>query len=182
VNQGKQKALFIDRDGIINEDTGYPHKPEHIRFHGDIFPLLKKAQDAGYLLIVITNQAGVAKGKFTEQDVVALHEWMKGEFLKRSITIARFYYCPHHAQGTVEEYRRDCDCRKPKPGMVIQALHDFPIDPASSLVVGDKTSDRIRLPGLRSVIVKSKYTGDDYDVEQLSSVASYLRPTAEKNK
>ena len=170
----KRKALFVDRDGIINDDTGYPHKPEHIRFYDSIFPLLKKAQDKGYLLVVITNQAGVAKGKFSEQDVRALHEWMAGEFSKRGISISKFYYCPHHSEGSVTEYRTACDCRKPKPGMVLQAARELDIDIASSLVIGDKTSDRIALPGLRSIIVKSKYTGDDFDVERLEDLGQMI--------
>lgn len=126
------------------------------------------------LLIVITNQAGVAKGKFTEHDVHALHAWMDGEFKKRGIEIKRFYYCPHHPGGSVPEYRQVCNCRKPKPGMVEQAVKDFGIDLASSLVVGDKNSDRIRIDGLRSVIVKSKYVESGYDVDDLSKVAEYL--------
>jgi D-glycero-D-manno-heptose 1,7-bisphosphate phosphatase len=169
-----RKALFIDRDGVINEDTGYPHKPEHIRFNEMAFTLCKQAAEKGYLLVVITNQAGVAKGRFTEEDVTALHEWMAGEFTKRGISIARFYYCPHHPEATVPAYRLACNCRKPKPGMIERAAKDLSIDIMKSLVIGDKLSDRIALPGLRSLIVKSKYTGEDYDVEELSSVADYL--------
>ena len=169
-----RKALFIDRDGVINEDTAYPYKPEHIRFNEAIFPLCKAAVAKGYLLIVITNQAGVAKGKFREEDVTALHRWMAGEFQKRGVTITRFYYCPHHAEAVVPQYRLACDCRKPRPGMVLQAMKDFGIDATQSLVVGDKPSDRIALDGLRSIIVKSRYTGDDFDVEDIVAVEKYL--------
>jgi D-glycero-D-manno-heptose 1,7-bisphosphate phosphatase len=170
----KRKALFIDRDGIINEDTAYPYKPEQIRFCEAIFPLCKKAAEKGYLLIVITNQAGVAKGKFSEQDVKALHEWMAAEFTKRGIEISRFYYCPHHPDASVPRYRVACNCRKPKPGMIEQAVKDFNIELRHSLVIGDKHSDRIELSGLRSIIVKSKYTGDDFDIAELSLAAEYL--------
>ena len=169
-----RKALFIDRDGIINEDTGYPHKPEHIRFNEAVFPLCKAAAEKGYLLIVITNQAGVAKGKFTEEDVKSLHQWMMGEFKKRGIAITGFYYCPHHPEASVPEYRVACNCRKPKPGMIEQAMKDFNIDMRRSLVIGDKPSDRIALEGLRSIIVKSRYSGDDFDAEELSEVMRYL--------
>ena len=170
-----RKALFIDRDGIINEDTGYPYLPEHIRFNEAVFPLCKTGARKKYLLIVITNQAGVAKGKFTEQDVTALHEWMAGEFKKHGITVAGFYYCPHHPEASVPEYRIACNCRKPKPGMIEQAIKDFNIDVRGSFVIGDKPSDRIALPGLRSIIVKSRYTAaDDFDVEELAHVADYL--------
>ena len=161
------KALFIDRDGIINEDTGYPFLPEQIRFNEAVFSLCRTAAQKNYLLIVITNQAGVAKGKFTEQDVTALHGWMTDEFKKHGITIAGFYYCPHHPDAA-------CNCRKPKPGMIEQAIKDFNIDVRDSFVIGDKPSDRIALPGLRSIIVKSGYTGDDYDIDDLAKVADYL--------
>lgn len=169
-----RKALFIDRDGIINEDTGYPYLPGHIRFNEPVFPLCANAAGKGYLLIVISNQAGIAKGKFTEQDVRALHEWMAGEFKKRGITIAGFYYCPHHPEGIVPAYRKVCNCRKPKPGMIEQAVKDHNIDISKSLVIGDKHTDRIALDGLRSIIVKSRYTDSDFDVEDLSHIADYL--------
>jgi D-glycero-D-manno-heptose 1,7-bisphosphate phosphatase len=174
VSETLRKSLFIDRDGVINEDTGYPYKPEHIRFNEAIFPLCKLAVQKGYLLIVITNQAGVAKGKFAEEDVKALHEWMAGEFAQRGVTITGFYYCPHHPDAAVPAYRVACSCRKPKPGMIERAAKELNIDIKKSLVVGDKPSDRITLPGLRSVIVKSRYTGNDYDVENLAQTAQYL--------
>jgi D-glycero-D-manno-heptose 1,7-bisphosphate phosphatase len=169
-----RKALFIDRDGVINEDTGYPHAPEQIRFNEAVFELCGTAIQKGYLLVVITNQAGVARGIFAEQDVKALHAWMAGEFLKRGIAIERFYYCPHHPEGTVPAYRIDCGCRKPKPGMIEQAVKELNIDITKSLVIGDKPSDRIELPGLRSIIVKSRYTGDDFDAEDLAQAADLL--------
>ena len=170
----KKKALFIDRDGIINEDTGYPHTPDQIRFRPEIFDLCRNALAKGYLLIVITNQAGVAKGKFTEEDVQALHVWMKNQFKERGIDIAAFYYCPHYKNGVVPEYAIECNCRKPRPGMIERAIADFSIDSTTSLVVGDKLSDRIEYPGLRSVIVKSKYTGEQYDTGKLSGVEAFL--------
>ena len=170
----KQKAFFIDRDGIINEDTGYPYKPDHILFRPEIFDICRAAQQKGYLLIVITNQAGVAKGKFSEEDVRSLHAWIKDQFKARGIDIAAFYYCPHHKDGVVPEYAKTCNCRKPKPGMIEQAQRDFQIDIPGSLVIGDKVSDRIDYPGLRSLIVKSKYTVRNYDVEYPAQILKYL--------
>ncbi|MBN1129565.1 MAG: HAD family hydrolase, partial [Chitinispirillaceae bacterium] len=155
-------------------DTGYPHLPEQIRFRPGIFDLCRTAQDKGYLLIVITNQAGIAKGRFPEQDVIHLHAWMKEQFRQRGIDIAAFYYCPHHKDGVALEYAIDCNCRKPRPGMVEQAIRDFGIDIAESLVIGDKESDRIDVPGLRSVIVKSAYTGDRFDVQDFTDLLRYL--------
>ncbi|MDD5676193.1 MAG: HAD family hydrolase [Chitinivibrionales bacterium] len=168
------RALFLDRDGVINEDIAYPYLPEHIIFKEDIFDFCKKAQKLGYLLIVITNQAGVARGHYSEEDVKSLHQWMGERLLEKGIKIAAFYYCPFHPEATIEKYRQDSNFRKPKPGMVLQAKADFDINIAQSLVIGDKLSDRIELPGLRSIIIKSNYTPVNFDVEKLSEIESFL--------
>lgn len=170
----KNKALFLDRDGVINEDIGYPSKPEDIHFCDGIFELCKAAISKGYLIIVVTNQAGIAKGYFTEEDVQKLHQWMANEFLSRGIKITAFYYCPYHTEGKIIKYKRDDECRKPKPGMFLKAARDYNIDLSQSLMVGDKPSDRIELPQLRCIILKSKYTGNKYDVESLTDVITLL--------
>lgn len=169
-----KKALFLDRDGVINIDCAYPHKPEQIIFSDGIFSLCKKALSKGYLLIVVTNQAGVAKGYFTEDDVKRLHDWMQQQFSDQGIKIDAFYYCPFHPDAKVQRYKKDSDCRKPKPGMILQALKDFNIDISKSLMVGDKESDRILLAGLRSVIVKSRYSAENYDVASLAEIERLL--------
>lgn len=169
-----KRALFLDRDGVINEDVKYPHRPDQIRFKDGIFTFCKVALQKGYLLIVVTNQAGVAKGYFTEEDVRKLHAWMSDQFLQRGIAITAFYYCPYHAEGKIPEYRKDSNWRKPNPGMILQAVEDHSIDLGVSLVVGDKPSDRIKLPQLKSIILKSEYTGDDFDVESLQEIEKIL--------
>jgi len=169
-----KKALFLDRDGIINEDSAYPYKPEHIVFCDGIFELCKHAVDKGYILIVVTNQAGVAKGYFSEQDVELLHSWMKKEFTNRGIAITAFYFSPYHPDGTVEEYKKETDCRKPGPGMILQAVKEHTIDLSVSLMLGDKESDRINIDGLKSIILKSKYVKSGYDIETLSMAEKYL--------
>ena len=158
------KALFLDRDGIINLDSAYPHKPEQIVFIDDVFQLCRMAASKGYLLIVVTNQAGVAKGYFTEENVENLHRWMNDQFLQRGITLTAFYYCPFHPNGKIPKYTQHSEWRKPEPGMILQAVKDHDVDLKSSLMVGDKPSDRIKLQDLKSIIVKSRYTDDDYDV------------------
>jgi D-glycero-D-manno-heptose 1,7-bisphosphate phosphatase len=170
----KNKAFFLDRDGVINEDIAYPHKPEQIVFKDGIFDLCGKAREKGYIVVVVTNQAGVAKGYFQEEDVVRLHEWMAGRFAERGVEIAAFYYCPFHKKATVEKYRADSDCRKPRPGMILQAVRDFEIDLSRSLMVGDKESDRIELPELRSLVIKSNYVPENWDVEALADIERYL--------
>lgn len=168
------KALFLDRDGIINEDTKYLHKAEDVVFIDGIFELCRTAQQKGYILIVVTNQAGIARGYFTEKDVLTLHEWMKKQFAEKGIQIRAFYYSPYHPSGVIEQYKKDSDCRKPKPGLFIQAVKDHNIDINQSLMVGDKQSDRIQLEGLRSVVIKSMYSPDNYDFEKLLDVVEIL--------
>lgn len=169
-----QKALFLDRDGIINEDTAYPYKPEQIVFTDGIFDLCHKAISKGYLIIVVTNQAGVAKGYFSEQDVVVLHQWIKTQFSEQGIEISAFYFSPFHPDATIEQYRKDSECRKPRGGMIRKAVCDFDIDLSKSFMVGDKFSDRIKIPELRSIIVKSKYVQSGYDIENLAMVENFL--------
>jgi D-glycero-D-manno-heptose 1,7-bisphosphate phosphatase len=170
-----RKALFLDRDGIINEDCEYPCKPEQIVFTPDIFEFCTIALQKDYIIVVMTNQAGVAKGKFTEEDVRALHAWMKGKFLEKGISLAGFYYCPYHKNGSVEAYKRESDCRKPKPGMFLAAARDLNIALSQSVMIGDKQSDRIELPQLRSFVIKSKYTNGNYDFETLMDALSVLK-------
>ncbi|MBP1991144.1 D-glycero-alpha-D-manno-heptose-1,7-bisphosphate 7-phosphatase [Paenibacillus eucommiae] len=136
----KNKALFLDRDGVINVEKNYVHKIEAFEFVEGIFELTKYFQDMGYLLIVITNQAGIAKGFYSEKDLSILTIWMIEEFNKRDITISGVYYCPFHPEG-LGEYKKQSNCRKPEPGMILQAAQDFKIDLSESLLIGDKESD-----------------------------------------
>ncbi len=169
-----RRALFLDRDGVINEDTGYPHRPEHIVFMPGIFAFCRAAQGKGYVPVVITNQAGVARGKYTEDAVRELHRWMGERFGDHGVTVAGFYYCPYHRDGIVEEYRRDSPDRKPGPGMFLRAARELDLDLAASVMIGDKPSDRISLPELRCIIIKSTYTGDDYDARSFDDVLELL--------
>ena len=169
-----KKALFLDRDGVINVDKAYPYKPEDIVFNEDVFDLCRKAIEKKYLIVVVTNQAGVAKGYFTEDDVIRLHDWMRGEFRKKGVEIAGFYYCTYHKNGTVENYRMDSNCRKPRPGMFFQAAKDLDIFLSQSLMVGDKESDRIQIPGLKCIIIKSNYVPEGFDVENIKDVEGFL--------
>ena len=130
----KKKALFLDRDGIINVDYGHVYKIEDFKFTDFIFDLCKKYQDEGYLLIVITNQAGIGKGLYKEDDFLKLNQYMIEEFKKQGIDITKVYYCPHKPED-------NCDCRKPNPGLFLQAIKDFNIDTNESIAIGDKMSD-----------------------------------------
>jgi len=131
-----QKAVFVDRDGVINIDYGHVHKKENFHFFDGIFEVLKWFEDNGYLIIVVTNQAGIAKGLYTEQEFLSLTDWMIEKFREKGITINKVYYCPHHP-----DYTGDCECRKPKPGMILRAKEEFGIDLGLSVLIGDKESD-----------------------------------------
>lgn len=138
---GCSKALFLDRDGVINSDTGYVYRPEDFEFTPGIFELCRAAQVSGYRLIVVTNQAGIARGHFSEADFWHLTDWMKQRFVENSIHIARVYYCPYHPEFGHGPYKRESRDRKPNPGMLLQAQSDFDLDLASSFLIGDKLSD-----------------------------------------
>jgi D-glycero-D-manno-heptose 1,7-bisphosphate phosphatase len=137
----KNKALFLDRDGVINIDRGHLHRREDFVFREGIFDLCNAAQTLGYLLFVVTNQAGIGRGYYTEADFLELTDWMVGEFRTRQIYITRVYYCPYHPVHGVGQYRFDSPDRKPKPGMLLRAQADFTLDLRSSVLIGDKLSD-----------------------------------------
>ena len=136
-----RKAAFLDRDGVINIDHGYTYKPEHFDFIDGVFDACRHLQSLGYLLIVVTNQSGIARGYYDEQDFAVLTSWMKQQFAAHGVKIDGVYYCPHHLEKGQVPYNIDCDCRKPNPGMLLQAIREYGIDPAQSLMVGDKAAD-----------------------------------------
>ena len=130
----KTKALFLDRDGIINVDHGYVSKIKDFEFSDGIFALVKLFSDAGYLIFVVTNQSGIGRGYYSEEDFITLSDWMIVEFKKQGLKIEKVYYCPHSPE-------EKCHCRKPETGMIEQALIDYPIDLVHSWLIGDKQSD-----------------------------------------
>ena len=134
-------AVFLDRDGVINQETDYVHKVDEFHFIDGVFDACREMSKAGYRLIVITNQAGIARGYYTEDDFQQLTKWMLDTFRQQGIEIDDVYYCPHHPIHGVGDYRRDCDCRKPAPGMIIRAAQEHSLDLQRSILVGDKVTD-----------------------------------------
>lgn len=130
------KALFLDRDGVINVDKGHVYLREQFEFNEGIFDLCRKYLEQGYLIIIITNQAGIAKGYYTEADFLELTEWMVKEFEDKGIVISKVYYCPHHPDIT-----GPCTCRKPEPGMINQAVREFDLNISNCILAGDRESD-----------------------------------------
>lgn len=135
------KALFLDRDGVINKDLGHVHKKEDFVFLNDIFELASCAKKYGYLLIVITNQAGIGKGLYTENDFKILNKWMIEQFELRDIEISKVYFSPYHPKGVITKYKKNHFSRKPQPGMIYDAKKEFNINLNDSILIGDKESD-----------------------------------------
>jgi D-glycero-D-manno-heptose 1,7-bisphosphate phosphatase len=128
------KAFFLDRDGVINVDHGYVFRMEDFEFMDGIFPVLRELLSRGYKLIVVTNQSGIGRGYYTEEDFRRLTAWMTEQLASEGIELAGIYSCPHSPES-------DCGCRKPAPGMFLQAIRELGIDPGRSWMIGDKPSD-----------------------------------------
>ncbi len=130
----RQKAVFLDRDGVVNIDHGYISSVADFSFIDDAFFMIREFERRGYLIIVVTNQSGIGRGYYSEENFHELNNWMLHQFSAKGITIGGVYYCPH-APG------EGCSCRKPAPGMFLKAIHEHRIDPGQSWMVGDKESD-----------------------------------------
>ncbi len=137
-----RRAVFLDRDGVLVEEAGYLVDPERARVLPGIAPALARLAAAGFVLAVVTNQPIVARGLATEEQVDELHRRLAGMIVEAGgPAIAGFYVCPHHPHGDVAHYRADCDCRKPRPGLVLRAAAELGVDPSRSVMVGDRMSD-----------------------------------------
>lgn len=134
------KAIFLDRDGTLNVDHGYVHEIDQFHFIDGSIEALKQLKEMGYLLVLVTNQSGIARGYFSEAQFLQLTEWMDWSLADRGVDLDGIYYCPHHIEGK-GEYKQECDCRKPKSGMLLQAIKELNIDPQQSVMVGDKLED-----------------------------------------
>lgn len=137
------KALFLDRDGVINHDSGYTSKIDEFHFIDGIFELCRAAKRLGYLIIIVTNQSGIGRGYYSEQEFLYLTDWMKRRFICEGAPITNVYFCPYHAEFGVGGYRKDSFDRKPNPGMLLHAAEDYKIDLMRSILIGDKASDLV---------------------------------------
>lgn len=185
MNSSEAKAIFLDRDGTINKEVNYLYKPLDFFFIPRAVDAIKIFHDLGYLVIVITNQSGVARGYYTEDDIVSLHRYIDQELkkiaskdagsgsyeaYKNGYYIDAYYYCPHHPNGIIPKYAVACDCRKPNTGMIDRALVEFKekgihIDLLKSFIVGDKEIDVQTGKNLgiyKTVLVRSGQKIDEY--------------------
>ncbi|MDE0779943.1 MAG: HAD family hydrolase [Alphaproteobacteria bacterium] len=136
-----KRALFLDRDGVINIDSGYIWRPEDFIFNDGVFEACRAAQAMDYVLVIVTNQAGIGRGLYAEKDFHTLTDWMLAQFVENDIVIARVYYAPTHPDEGIGVYRRESPDRKPGPGMLFRARDAFGIDMSRSAIIGDRETD-----------------------------------------
>jgi D-glycero-D-manno-heptose 1,7-bisphosphate phosphatase len=147
-------ALFLDRDGVLNVDRNYVFRPEDFEWIEGAVETVAAFNARGWHVFVVTNQSGIARGFYTEEQMQALHAWLNAELAAQGARIDRIYHCPYHEEGTIERYRRDSYDRKPKPGMILQAMTDFPVIKERSFLIGDKPADleAARAAGIRGFL------------------------------
>jgi D-glycero-D-manno-heptose 1,7-bisphosphate phosphatase len=170
----KQRAIFIDRDGALNEEVGYITELSQFRLYGFSARAVKLINDAGRLAIVTTNQAGIARGLFSENFLAQLHGRMEAVLRRQGARLDAIYYCPHHPEFGDAPYRRDCDCRKPKPGLLERAARDFGLDLPECFMIGDRYRDieTGHVVGARSVMTLTGHGRAEYQARR----ASWPRP------
>jgi D-glycero-D-manno-heptose 1,7-bisphosphate phosphatase len=161
----KRRAVFLDRDGTINVEVGYLSRPEDFALIEGSADAVRRLNEAGFLVVVVSNQSGVARGYFGEEDVRRVNERMERELERAGAHLDAIYYCPHYPEGTVEEYRVECDCRKPGPGMIRRAEKELGIDASDSYVVGDHRGDIMLAKSVdaRSILVVTGHGADELE-------------------
>ncbi len=175
-----QKAVFMDRDGTINVDKHYLYRKEDFEFIDGVPSAIRKFHEMGYLVITVTNQSGIARGLYSEEDMKQLHEYINTLLAQYRTQIDAFYYCPHLSDGIIPKYRTDCPCRKPKSGLFKQAVQDWNIDPCQSIAIGDNERDLIPAHGmgmqcfLLSAAKKQASNNLWITIEQISDIFRHL--------
>ncbi|MDO6678132.1 D-glycero-beta-D-manno-heptose-1,7-bisphosphate 7-phosphatase [Shewanella sp. 10N.286.52.C2] len=171
------KAIFLDRDGVINIDKGYVHLVDDFEYIEGVFEACLAFKKMGYMVVVVTNQSGIARGMYSEDDFHHLTEWMDWNFADKGVELDGIYYCPHHPEKGLGDYKQDCDCRKPKPGMLNSAAEFLKIDMSQSIMVGDKADDMraAKAAGiLTSILVKTGKVVDEAGVSEATAVVNSI--------
>lgn len=185
-------AVFLDRDGTINIERNYVFRPEDFTFEDGAVQAICALNNAGYKVIVVTNQSGIARGYYQEQDVVFLHNWVNEELSKHNAHIDAFYYCPHHPDFGNKTYRQRCKCRKPAIGLIERAVREHNIDVRSSYLIGDRETDILAgiEARLQAILVRTGYGCQaraflkDYEIIEadnlLEAVYNYILPDSSR--
>ncbi len=183
------RAAFIDRDGVINEEREYLHRIGEFRFIAGVFAACRMLDEHGYRIVIVTNQSGIGRGYYTEQEYAELTRWMVQRFSREGVTITDVLHCPHHPRHGQGEYRVACDCRKPAPGMLLQAARRHHLELARCLMFGDKEADveAGRAAGVAAtVLVRSGHPIDesatraDHVIDSLGDLDALQRIIAEQ--
>ena len=135
------RAVLLDRDGVINRDVGYAHRPDQIVFEPGVFEFCRAAKARDYRIVIVTNQSGIGRGLYSEADFQVLMRWMADLFREEAAPLAGWYHCPHHPTAGLGIYRRTCGCRKPAPGLLLRAAEEHSLDLARCWMIGDKPTD-----------------------------------------
>lgn len=135
------KVAFLDRDGVINEEVNYLHNIDGFKYTYKCVDGLKELISLGYKLIIVTNQAGIARGYYTESEYKTLTQWYLSDLKRHGVDVLDVFHCPHHIDGVVSELAMKCSCRKPNPGMLLDAINKYDVDVKNSIMLGDKQSD-----------------------------------------
>ncbi|HEY5337722.1 MAG TPA: D-glycero-beta-D-manno-heptose 1,7-bisphosphate 7-phosphatase [Rhizomicrobium sp.] len=153
MNSGRA-AIFLDRDGVLNVDRGYVYRPQDFEWISGAIAAVRRINEEGYLAIVVTNQSGIARQYYSEADFLALTHWMNDTLASHGAHIDAVYHCPHHPEGTDAKFAVDCDCRKPKPGLLHRAIRDLNVAPQRSFLIGNEARDleAAKAAGLRSYL------------------------------
>lgn len=176
----KTPALFLDRDGVINNDLGYVHKHEDIQYIEEIFPIIALFNKRNWPVFVITNQSGVAQGKYAERDVIKLHKEMEGDLFKRDAFIKEWVYSPYHFDKGRGDFKKHSFSRKPGSAMALLLLGKYAIDIEKSFMIGDKESDNILLKGLNFLQLKGSYSFNDTSSNSFNSLIEIKNHILEK--
>ncbi len=175
-----QPAVFLDRDGVVIKEAHYLAEPEQVRLIPGSAAAIAALNQAGFRVVVVTNQSGVARGLFPLEAITTVHEHIGKLLQEQSARIDAFYYCPHHPDAEVAAFRQDCECRKPKPGLLLQAAAECSLDLAQSWMFGDRVSDLAAgaAAGCRTILVRTGY-GVSVNVQDLDHAALKLAGVAD---
>lgn len=180
LSDGPSRAVFLDRDGVLIEDTGYPDDPDAISLLPEVGAGLRALREAGWRLIVVSNQSGIARGMFPLERLHAIHDRLRELLAQEGVVLDALYFCPHHPRGTAEPFNTPCDHRKPSPGMLLSAAAEFHLDLQACWMVGDKESDvqAAHQAGCRAILLGSGPTAAERHCTTLLEAAAAITESA----